>query len=342
MRRDRQQRRRFRPGWLAVVLVVLLGGTFMLLKMPGTSHRGPLPPSTPVEAELRERLREHVTELAEVIGERNVWHPAALERAAGYLAGELGKSGFRVAEHPYRAEGRIVRNLAAELPGTGRGEEIVVVGAHYDSVVGSPGANDNGSGAAALLEIARLLAGSRPERTVRFVLFVNEEPPFFQTTEMGSWVHARGARGRKERIVAMLSLETIGYYSDAKGSQRYPFPLHLFYPDTGNFLGFVGDLASRALVGECVGRFREMSGFPSESAAVPRWTPGVDLSDHWAFWREGYPALMVTDTAMFRYPYYHMPEDTPEKVDYRRLGQVVAGLTEVVAYLARPAVPGAR
>ena len=336
MRRDRQQRRRFRPGWLAVVLLVLLGGTFMLLKMPGTSHRGPLPPSTPVEAELRERLREHVTELAEVIGERNVWHPAALERAAGYLAGELGKSGFRVAEHPYRAEGRIVRNLAAELPGTGRGEEIVVVGAHYDSVLGSPGANDNGSGAAALLEIARLLAGSRPERTGRFVLFVTEEPPFFQTELMGSRVYAEGCRQRREKIVAMLSLETLGCYRDEPGSQAYPFPLSLFYPDRADFVGFVANYRSRAILRRALAEFRRTTPFPAEGLAAPVTLMGIDWSDHWAFWQAGYPALMVTDTALFRYPHYHQASDTPDKVDYDRLARVTGGLARVVAALATP------
>ncbi|HEY6008491.1 MAG TPA: M28 family peptidase [Geobacteraceae bacterium] len=301
--------------------------------MPGRSYDQPLKPLTAGEAELRDRLRGHVRTLAGEIGERNVGRYGALRAAAGYLERELAGTGLAVTDQAYETDGKMVRNLEAELFGRGTSGEIVVVGAHYDTVYGSPGANDNASGAAALLEIARLMAGSPLPRTVRFVLFVNEEPPFFKTDQMGSRLYARRARQRGERIVAMLSLETIGCYSDRPGSQHYPFPLNFFYPATGNFIGFVGNTGSRQLVRRALHTFRATTDFPSEGAAVPGGIPGIDWSDHWSFWQEGYPALMVTDTALYRYDQYHGPQDTPERLDYDRMARVTAGLARVVAEL---------
>jgi Zn-dependent M28 family amino/carboxypeptidase len=227
-----------------------------------------------------------------------------------------------------------VRNLLVQVQGGDRSGEIVVVGAHYDSVLGSPGANDNATGVAGLIELARAFKGSAPRRVLRFVAFSNEEPPFFQTAEMGSRVHARAARLRGERIVAMLSLETMGCYCEDKGSQRYPPLFRFLYPDTGNFIGFVGNYRSRALVRDAIRIFRETTPFPSEGGAPPGKLPGVGWSDHSSFWQEGYPALMVTDTAPFRYPHYHTGGDTPEKIDYDRLARVISGLVRVVSGLA--------
>ncbi|MCM2358307.1 MAG: M28 family peptidase [Geobacteraceae bacterium] len=320
--------------WLIIALVMIAGG-YHVFRMPGRSHDGPLRPLTAEESALRDRLRSHVRTLAGEIGERHVWRHRALDRAAGYLEGELRGAGYAVADQAYTAEGREVRNLEAELRGSSAPEEIIVVGAHYDSVSGSPGANDNASGVAALIEIAHSLAGWPLPRTVRFVLFTNEEPPFFKTGQMGSLVYARRARLRGERIVAMLSLETIGYYADAPGSQHYPFPLNFFYPSKGNFIGFVGNIGSRRLVRRALATFRGSTAFPSEGAAVPGGIIGVDWSDHWSFWHEGYPALMVTDTALFRYHHYHGPRDTPERLDYGRMARVTAGLARVVAELAQ-------
>ena len=189
--------------------------------------------------------------------------------------------------------------------------EIVIVGGHYDSVAGCPGANDNASGTAAVLALARLFATSAPARTLRFAAFTNEEPPHFQTDAMGSRVCALNCRARSENVVAMLSLETIGFYSDAEGSQSYPPPFSLFYPSKGNFIAFVGNVGSRGLVRRAIRTFRERTPFPSEGAALPGFVPGVGWSDHWSFWREGYQAIMVTDTAPFRYPHYHTARPTP-------------------------------
>jgi Zn-dependent M28 family amino/carboxypeptidase len=170
---------------------------------------------------------------------------------------------------------------------------------------------------------------------VRFVAFVNEEPPFYRSEQMGSRVYARRSRERRDHIVAMLSLETIGYYSDEPGSQLYPFPLRFFYPSTGNFLAFVANLGSRGLLREALASFRRNAQFPSEGVAAPAFIPGVDWSDHWSFWQESYPALMVTDTAPYRYPHYHTLQDTPDKLDYERLARVVMGLHGMLRDLAK-------
>ena len=186
-----------------------------------------------------------------------------------------------------------------------------------------------------MLEVARLLRDSNPGHTIRFVAFVNEEPPSFLGETMGSLVYARRIKERGDNVLAMLSLETIGYYSDVKGSQQYPAPFNLFYPDTGNFIGFVGDLGSRELVRRAIKTFRQTTKFPSEGLAAPVGTPGVGWSDHWSFWQVGYPAIMLTDTAPFRYPHYHQSSDTPDKIDYDRMARVVLGVSKVVAELAK-------
>ncbi|MBI3270202.1 MAG: M28 family peptidase [Planctomycetes bacterium] len=301
--------------------------------MPGKSHSGPLPPLTPAEATLRDDLRRDVEELAGRIGERNVPKYAALAEAADFLEASLARPGHRVARQSFPVAGRRCDNLEVQVTGAGRADEVVVVGGHYDSVLGCPGANDNGTGAAAVLALARAFAGRAAPRTLRLVEFVNEEPGYFQTEEMGSLVYARRCRAKGEKVVAMLSLETIGYYTDAPGSQSYPFPLNLLYPSVGNFIAFVGNVWCADSVREMVGSFRRHTRFPSEGAAPPAFLPGVGWSDHWSFWQCGYPGVMVTDTAPFRYPHYHTEQDTPDQVDYERTARVVAGLERVVAEL---------
>jgi Zn-dependent M28 family amino/carboxypeptidase len=285
-----------------------------------------------------EELRRDVSVLAEEIGPRNAWRAGSLERAAEFLEQELSATGCAPTRMRYGYGGQEFCNLELELPG---GEEIAVVGAHYDTVPGCPGANDNGSGVAAVLALARRFAGLRPGRTLRFVLFANEEPPFFYGDGMGSRVYARALRERGERIAAMLSLETIGYYSDEPRSQRYPPLISPFYPSTGNFLAFVGNLRSRALVREAAKAFRERTSLPSESASLPSFVPGVGWSDQWSFWQEGWPGIMVTDTAPYRYPWYHTEGDTPERLDFDRLSLALEGLVAVVARIARVAESGA-
>jgi Zn-dependent M28 family amino/carboxypeptidase len=330
-------RNRKRLAWavrLAVVLLVILTAIWFVTGMPGSSWTGPLPPLTGKHQLIHDNLKRHVAVLAGRIGERNVWRPEAMAAAASYIQESLEDAGYTVNVQPFTSRDLTVNNIEAVLPGHGAADEIIVIGAHYDSVADSPGADDNASGVAALLELARLLAGSTLPRTVRFVAFANEEAPFFYGDEMGSNLYAIRAQGQGERIEAMLSLETMGYYTDQPGSQRYPFPFSLFYPDTGNFIGFVGNLASRTLVRRVVGAFRASTPFPSEGVAAPSGIEGVHWSDHWSFWEAGYPAIMVTDTAPFRYPHYHAATDTPEQFDYTGLARVTGGLAEVVGVLA--------
>ncbi len=321
---------------MAFVAVIILAGIWFVTGMPGSSWTGPLPPLTDREQLIHDNLRRHVAALAGRIGERNVWRPEAMVAAAGYIRKSLEDAGYVVNVQAFTSRGLSVNNIEAVLPGHGAVDEIIVVGAHYDSVTDSPGADDNASGVAALLELARLLAGSSLPRTVRFVAFANEEAPFFYGDEMGSNLYAARAQVQGERIEAMLSLETLGYYTDEPDTQKYPFPFSWFYPDTGNFVGFVGNLSSRPLVRQAVGAFRASTAFPSEGVAAPSGIEGIHWSDHWSFWQAGYPAIMVTDTAPFRYPHYHDATDTPQQLDYTGLARVTGGLAEVVGVLASP------
>jgi Iap family predicted aminopeptidase len=286
---------------------------------------------------LEARLRRHVAVLAGDVGERNVWRPAALHAAADYVRGELGAFGLDVGAQAYEAYGVRCENLEVAIPG--RCDEVVLAGAHYDTVPGSPGADDNASGVAGLIEIARALAGLRPERTVKLVAFVNEEAPFFYFGEMGSKVYARAARRRGDDIRVMLSLEMLGCYSSAPRSQTYPPVLKWFYPDRGNFIGFVSNLRSRRELRETVRAFRASSDFPAESLASPAFVPGVSWSDQLSFWRAGYPGVMVTDTAFHRNPHYHQPSDTPETLDYPSMARVVEGLHGAIARLTLSVSP---
>jgi Zn-dependent M28 family amino/carboxypeptidase len=276
-------------------------------------------------------IGEDIDVLAGTIGERNMWRLAALQRAAAYITERLESAGFTPAVQDYPVEGARVQNVEAALAGSTDTAPSVIIGAHYDTVIGCPGANDNATGVAAMLELARRFACQQHRRTVRFVAFANEEPPFFQTAAMGSLVYAKEAKRRGDRIVAMLSLETIGYYSDRPNSQQYPVaPLALFYPNTGNFIAFVSNIRSARLLRTAQRAFKARSSFPVQGAAVPAAIPGVGWSDHWSFWQVGYPAIMVTDTAPYRYPWYHTPGDTPDKVSLVHLADVVDGLEEVV------------
>lgn len=315
------------------------GAVGYMAAMPGTSFRGPLPELSAEEEALAARLRGHVAAISGA--PRNVSRYAELEEAARYIEQALSAHGVTVERQAFASPAGPVRNLEVSIPAkpAGRGRpRIIVIGAHYDSAPGTPGANDNASGTAAVIELAGMLkdAPVADGHQLKLVLFVNEEEPWFKTDHMGSLVHARGLHARGEQVVAMLSLETIGYYSDARRSQHYPPLLRLLYPEAGNFIGFVGDLGSRALVRRAIASFRAHAAFPSEGIAAPVSIPGIDWSDHWAYRQFGYPAIMVTDTAPYRYPWYHAPDDTVDKIDFERMARVVKGLANVVADLANP------
>jgi hypothetical protein len=341
-------------------IAIALAALFALLwwfgvRMPGKNVSKAAPLSSD-EVALREELRADVQRLAGEIGERNMWHYAKLNAAADFIEDSFSRAGIHPRRDSYEIRGQACHNIEVEIPpqqGATSAEataaeaavssgavasakaasqrSIILIGAHYDSVFGSPGANDNGSGVAAMLALARRFAEKNTQHTVRFVAFVNEEPPYFLGGDMGSFVYASRCKERGDKISAMISLETIGYFSDAPHSQTYPSPgLGLLYPKVGNFIGFVSNVQSRTLLRRVIALFRKHAKIPSEGAALPSFVPGVSWSDQWSFWRCGYPGIMITDTAPFRYSHYHSASDTPDKLDYDRFTLVVSGMEKVI------------
>lgn len=330
-------------GMTLIVIVIILaaaaagyGALHYMTSVPGKSHRGPLPPITSEEAELAQSLKRHIAIIAN--SEHNVAHYEELEKVARYIEATLASLGYAVGRQEFFADGKPVRNIDVTIEPAGRTDpEVIVVGAHYDSVFGSPGANDNGSGVAAVIELARLLRDldAVGAKRIRLVFFVNEEPPYFMTEAMGSLHYGRALARRNERVVAMYSLETIGFYSSEQGSQVYPAPFGLMFPDRGDFIAFVGMMGSRALVRETMRSFRSHTSFPTIGGVAPGFVPGIAWSDHWAFAEQGFQAVMITDTAPFRYPHYHRPSDTPDKVDTEKVARVVKGMERVIRDFSR-------
>ena len=303
--------------------------------MPGRRVRGVPAPLDEAERQVCESLQRDLMVLADDIGERNVSQQySQLIEAAEFIEHSLRESGCETRRQEIEVNGKTVWNIDVGCTGNCHPEEIVVVGAHYDTVPGSPGANDNGSAVVATIALARAFAQIATQRTVRFAFFVNEEYPYYMTDAMGSLRYARQCRENSENVVCMISLETIGCYLNEPSSQRYPIALlRYLYPTQGNFVAVVGDLSSRHLVRRVIRGLRRVQ-FPSEGMAAPRWLKDIFRSDHAAFWRCGYPAVMITDTANFRYKYYHTPQDTIDKINYEALARVVTGLQEGVLELA--------
>ena len=323
---------------LSILSFILLGIIswlwFTCFQMPGNSYSGKLLPLTAQEKIIQDNLQRDINKLAVDIGARNYNNYENLNAAADFLESSFQESGYKVNKQEYKINNQTFTNLEMEIKGVDKPDEIVVVGGHYDTAFTTTGANDNGSGVAAVLELARRFADKKPGRTLRFVEFTNEEPPYFWTKNMGSFVYAKGCKERNENVVAMFSLETMGYFSKEEGSQKYPFPLNLIYPSQGNFIAFVGNIDSNKLVKNTVNYFRKQVKFPSEGLAVFNQLPGVGWSDHWSFWQQGYQGIMVTDTAPFRYTQYHTLDDISDNIDYEKLARVVSGLEKVVGEFA--------
>ena len=283
----------------------------------------------------QQQLKLSVSVLTKDIGERNLTNYDSLNKAAKWIDRQLKKTGFHVSCQTFQVHGLDCHNIIAEKKGTTQPKKIIVIGAHYDSAENTPGANDNGSGVASLLVLANRFRNVQSDLTIRFVAFTNEEPPYFQREDqMGSWVYARACRKNSDDIVGVISLETMGYFTDEKNSQNYPAPIRDQYPTTGNFIGFVGDTKSRPFTRRCYQVFKDNSKVPIEVASLPGSIPGVGWSDHWSFWQEGYAGLMVTDTAPFRYPHYHRKSDTVDKLDFAKLAAIVDGLEIVIKTMA--------
>lgn len=317
---------------LAILFLVALGPIFWMSSMPGDANPQRVAGQHPT---LSQGLEAHVRELA---GERNTIHAGRLDRAAMYIDSQLQAMGYEVQSQWYETAGTRVRNIFVVIPAADATSGIIVAGAHYDSSHHTIGADDNASGVAALLEIARAMKGPKsvpPRKSLHLVFFTNEEPPYFRTKEMGSYRYAESLARRAVMVEAMLSLEMLGFYCDTPGCQHYPFPLSIAFPNRGNFVGFVGNLDSRDLTRRVVGRFRSHATIPSEGVTAPAFIQGVDYSDQLWFWALGYPAVMVTDTSFMRNPHYHKPTDTPNTLDYVRMAAVVSGLSSTIADLIR-------
>ena len=319
---------------IALVLTVLAAGYAVVVHMPGSSHQGEPPPPDPAERELRERLRHHVEGLAGTIGERHYWRPEAKHTAADAIAAGFEAAGLEPVRQPVPTRDRTFHNIEARIEGRDP-ERVLVIGAHYDTVRGSPGADDNASGVATLLELARLLADTEPAVSLRLVAFANEEAPFFATPAMGSRVHAEALAEADVTVVGMIALEMVGYFDHRPGTQAYPPVVRWFYPDRGDFIAFVGNIESRALVRRAIGHFREHAHLPSEGMAAPELLRDIRRSDHASYWAIGVPALMITDTANFRNPHYHRASDTPETLDYAAMARLTAALAPAILDLTR-------
>jgi Zn-dependent M28 family amino/carboxypeptidase len=278
-----------------------------------------------------EHLKETVMALSDKIGVRNYAEYQHLKQAEEYITNSFQAMGYEVKEMPYSIAGQTYKNIYVQIKGNGS-EELVLVGAHYDSCF-NPGADDNASGVAGVLELARMLKEIKPKHNIILAAFVNEEPPFFNTDLMGSRVFAKKLKEQGTKVKAVIILEMIGHYSDQWNSQRYLPLLGAFYPNQGNFITVVGNFPSKHLVGQTVKYFKQASAFPIESIVAPSFIPGIYFSDHASFWKEGYPAVMVTDTAYLRNKNYHQGTDTVETVDFEKMAAVVLGLKGAVIHL---------
>ncbi|HKL17639.1 MAG TPA: M28 family peptidase [Halalkalibaculum sp.] len=283
------------------------------------------------------RLKEYVTTLSQDLAPRDAGHPENLDRAASFIGKQFEKYSQRVEDQPFRADYLSVRNVSAFFgPKTG---ERIVIGAHYDVAGPYPGADDNASGVSGLLELARLLADDELSMQVELVSYPLEEPPYFYTRNMGSFVHANSLKEKGIKVKAMLALEMIGYFSDESDSQQYPlFLLRPFYPSKGNFIAVVGKMFQRKIVKTVREAMRDATPLPVESINAPRLLPGIALSDHLNYWWAGYQAAMITDTAFYRNPNYHTALDTPDTLDYERMARVVDGVRAAIPALAATAL----
>ena len=282
---------------------------------------------------LVENLKKHVYKLSHEIGERNIYKYDKLNEAAKYIMEELKFFDYTIDLQAYSTRGKIFKNIIATKYGSKKADEIIILGAHYDTKK-TPGADDNASAIAGLLEIAKTFSDKAPARTIRFIAFVNEEPPFFKKKTMGSRVYARSAREKKDNIIGAIILEMIGYYSNEPKSQHAPPGFSFFYPNTGNFIGVAGNFKSKQLVRETTAYFRRGTSFPVEWVVAPNILFGIDFSDNWSFWKEKYPAVMITDTAFYRNPNYHKASDTYDTLDYESMSEVVKGIAVALNKLA--------
>ncbi len=319
-----------------LILIFVIFFWYISFWTPGESTEHISLPYTREELELVPHLKAIVYKLANEIGPRNEMYYSALRDSAHFIREAFIKAGYTPIWQTYEVSGLEYFNIEAVLRGQKEPEKSLVIGAHYDTYMNTPGADDNASGVAILLELARLLRTYEPRITIRFVAFTLEEPPSFGSSFMGSYVYAREAFQRGEDIVFMMSLECVGYFVEQRGSQYYPPFIRFLFPDTGNFLAFVSRPKDRAVLHRLIGAFRNLGNFPAEGAKLPpRFVPGVDWSDHLNFWQFGFPALMVTDTAFYRNPHYHRVTDRPETLNYEAMARITWNFVKILKEFTR-------
>jgi hypothetical protein len=333
---QKKSRRRLRK--LALALLVVSAAFVALLIAVVQPFVTPLPSQPPAIDPAR--LERHVRMLSEALFPRSYDHPERIEGAARYIERSIAEVGIATESQPVEVDGLQYRNVTARF-GPREGP-LLVIGAHYDShaevgevpagqtysaATHTPGADDNASGVAVLLELARALAAAPPSRPIELVAYTLEEPPYFRGNDMGSAHHARALRAARRDVELMLSLEMLGHYSDAPDSQHYLLPgMSWLYGDRANFVAVVGRFGDFAATRRVKAVLLGASDLPVRSINAPAALPGIDFSDHLSYWREGYTALMITDTAFLRSPDYHGAGDTPDKLDYARMAKVAQGV----------------
>lgn len=318
---------------LSICLLLLVGAYSYCIRMPGVAFTGDVPALTSTQKQLHDNLVLHVDVLAEQIGERHHEIPDKLVQTSNYIREQLSALGYEVTEQVY-SDGEY-RNLVVEIPGSAKADEIIVVGAHYDTTWLTAGADDNASGVAGLIELARMLKDKQLDRTIRFIAFANEEAPFFGTDQMGSMVSAQISRRDQEHVVVMYSLEMIGYYLHEPNTQHYPDIIKRFYPDKANFIAFVGNMKSGSVLRQSVKLFRQQATIGSAGLIAPaKLVPDIQRSDNYAYWQNGFPAVMVTDTSNFRNIYYHTVGDVANTLDYASMTHMVSGFAYMLEQLA--------
>jgi hypothetical protein len=321
-------------GIVFILLIVLIYPNYSILKIKFTTSQKFAVPHPSWNKE-EQNLFNHVKHLSETIGSRSFNEPSKIASARDYIVRTLRTYDLIPTTQDFQVNNTTFSNIIITFNGQRLKEEIIVIGAHYDTVLGTPGADDNASATAMLLEIAKIMADSKPDRTLTLVFFVLEEPPIFGTTNMGSRIFARRAREKNMDIRAMISLEMVGYFSDRKGKQGFPLPLmSLFYSNTPDFIGVVGNLKSKSLVKQVKNGLKAGCSVPVETLTAPSIVPGVSLSDHASFWKEGYPAIMITDSAFYRNPNYHQSTDTKDTLNYQTMAELLKGLIHVARDLS--------
>ena len=312
-----------------LILAILLVGGCYLVAQPSTRKNEPSEKKSDPE-----RLRRHVVALSETFHPRDYTHPENLNRVADYIATEMKAAGAEIEMQDYEVGGETFRNVIGRF-GAGK-DKTIIIGAHYDSCGDTPGADDNASGVAGLLQLARLVGKDGSDCAVELVAYTLEEPPFFRSPQMGSAIHAASVASRKDRIIGVIVLEMIGYFSDEPGSQAYPVGMmKAHYPDKGDFIAVVSKWNQGDLISDVKAGMKGTTDLPVYSFRGPASLQGIDFSDHRNYWPHDIPAVMITNTAFYRNGHYHTPQDTADKLDYARMGKVVVGVYEAIRFLSR-------